>query len=118
MSGETPTQFNEEPDAGSQALVEGVAKEVLMSINWKDFAVHFAVQVVTAGATAIVTTIAGYDYSSLGVIGPMIQGAAALGATAFNTWMSEEKQKVLAAAATPGAVVTAPGQPTVITPAK
>lgn len=118
MSGETPTQFNEEPDAGSQALVEGIAKEVLMSINWKDFAVHFGVQVVTAAATAAVTAISGYDYSSLGVIGPMIQGAAALGATAFNTWMSDEKKKVLAAAATPGAVVTAPGAPSLVTPSK
>lgn len=86
MSGETPTQFNEEPDAGSTGLVNGIILEIVMNINWGDFLRHFGMQVGVAMATAGIAAVAGHDYSSLGMLAPMIQGLAALGTTAWNTY--------------------------------
>ncbi len=89
MSDESPNQFNQEPDAGTQALIAGVIMETLMSINWKDFLTHLGTQVVVAAGTAVVTSLAGADYSSLGVIAPAIQGVTALLTTAWNTYESK-----------------------------
>jgi len=84
--GESPTQFNEEPDAGSTGLVVGIIVETAMKINWHDFLVHLGVQVGTAALTAAIAALAHYDYSSLGVVAPAVQGLAALAATAWNTY--------------------------------
>jgi hypothetical protein len=84
--GEDPTQFNNEPDAGTQAVVNGIILEIVMNINWGDFLRHFGMQVGVAMATAGIAAVAGHDYSSLGMLAPMIQGVTALATTAWNTY--------------------------------
>ena len=79
--GESPTQFNNNPEN-----TPPVYMEILMSINWGDFLRHLGMQVGVAMVTAGLTALSGHDYSSLGVLAPMIQGAAALGTTAWNTY--------------------------------
>ena len=80
--GESPTQFNNDP--GNLPTVETqILTGVIMSINWKDFFTHFAVQIGAAAVTAALAAVMHFDYSSLGVLAPMIQGAAALATTAL-----------------------------------
>jgi hypothetical protein len=79
--GESPTEFNNNPENLSPIWME-----TFMNINWGDFLRHLGMQVLTAAVTAGVAALAHYDYSSLGVIAPMAQGAAALATTAWNTY--------------------------------
>ena len=79
--GESPTEFNNDP-----RNLPTIEQEILMNINWGDFARHFAVQVGVAMVTAGLAAVMHYDYSSLGVLAPMIQGAAALATTSWNTY--------------------------------
>lgn len=83
--GESPTQFNNDP--GNLPTIESqVFQEYLMSINWGDFARHLGMQIGVAMITAGITALAGHDYSSLGLLAPMIQGGTALLTTAWNTY--------------------------------
>ena len=83
--GESPTEFNNDP--GNLPTVETqVIRSAVMNINWGDFARHFAVQVGVAMVTAGLAAVMHYDYSSLGLLAPMIQGAAALATTSWNTY--------------------------------
>lgn len=45
---------------------------------------HFAIQLGTGAILALVTYLAGADYSALGVWGPIVQGAAAIGLSAVH----------------------------------
>jgi len=83
--GETPTEFNDDP-RNLPTVETQVIRSIVMSINWKEFATHFVVQVGAAMVTAGLAAVMHYDYSNLGVIAPMVQGAAALATTAWNTY--------------------------------
>lgn len=52
----------------------------------KAFLIHLGVQIGTAAAAGIVTTLAGADYSSLGAWGGAAQAAAAIAAAAYNNF--------------------------------
>lgn len=89
MPGESPTDFNNEPDAGSQALVRGVETEMIMNalskINWKDVITHIGLQALAVGGSAMFAYLSKVDYSAIGpTITPLAQGAAALVASIIN----------------------------------
>jgi hypothetical protein len=85
MCGETPSEFNADP-RNLPPIETQIVTRIVMSINWKEFATHFVVQVGAAMITAGLAAVMHFDYSSLGVIAPMVQGAAALATTAWNTY--------------------------------
>jgi hypothetical protein len=61
-----------------------------MKINWGDFLRHLGMQVGAAAVTAALAALAGHNYSDLGTYGAVVQGAAALATTAWNTFEKNE----------------------------
>jgi uncharacterized membrane protein YebE (DUF533 family) len=91
VAGETPTQFNEEPDAGSQAFINGVFKRSVMNSDEIG-------SLVRQVATFALSSFAGGAYMSGSQATAIVGGLAAAASVGYSIYAHWNMKKVPEAA--------------------